>query len=264
MTEENKFKPIDSEPLYDDGIGYVTLYDASHANESEAQRIWTVATIASLAYGNEEAKNPERLYEKLKELKHESLLEFVRPCFNGYEIKDSVRNGKWDIGWYEKQIPHMIDLHKQNIACFKIKTPLFVARQFMRHRSFSYLEMSRRYTKDSKVPFEFWFPKDFSKDKAHENDWVHAFNRTYEDIIKQGYHTQIASRFLPQTTYTTYFCMMEVEGAKNYFELRTKKDAQQEIQELSLSMLKLLKRHQPEFYKKVVPNDEVDSRLGDA
>jgi len=54
------------------------LHNASHANESEEQRIWTVTTIASLAYGNSEAKNPEALYERMKSIKHESLCEMVR------------------------------------------------------------------------------------------------------------------------------------------------------------------------------------------
>lgn len=84
MTEPNLFQPVDTTPLYNDGIGYVTLYDASHANESEEQRIWTVTTVSSLAYGNDEAKNPERLYEKLKELKHESLWEM---CYNIIDIQ---------------------------------------------------------------------------------------------------------------------------------------------------------------------------------
>lgn len=49
MTEQNLFQPIDTIQLYNDSIGHVTLYDASHSNESEEQRIWTVTTIASLA-----------------------------------------------------------------------------------------------------------------------------------------------------------------------------------------------------------------------
>lgn len=37
MTESNKFQCVDTISLYDDGIGYVKLYDASHSNESEEQ-----------------------------------------------------------------------------------------------------------------------------------------------------------------------------------------------------------------------------------
>lgn len=250
MTEENKFIPVDTINLYGDGIGKVTLYDASHANESEEQRIWTVTTTASLAYGNESAKKPEELYERMKSIKHESLWEFIRDGLEPHTINGSMRVDKEN---YEDFMPNMFneDEHKQNIACFRIKVPIFVARQFMRHRSFSYLEMSRRYTKDSKVPFEFWFPNNFSKDTAHENDWVQAFNRTYEDIIKQGYHTQVASRFLPQTTYTEFYMMGEVEGLKNFFRLRLDEHAQAEIRECAEAMIELLNRHQSELHKKV-------------
>lgn len=148
-------------------------------------------------------------------------------------------------------ITMMEEYHKQNIACFKIKVPIFVARQFMRHRSFSYLEMSRRYTKDSKVPFEFWFPSEF--EEPTRKSYSARVLAEYEWNIKQGIHTQIASRFLPQTTYTTFYMLGEVEGLKNFFSLRCKKDAQDEIRELSMAMLSLLAKHQPELYQKVLP-----------
>lgn len=246
MTEPNLFQPVDTTPLYNDGIGYVTLYDASHANESEEQRIWTVTTVSSLAYGNDEAKNPERLYEKLKELKHESLWEFIRSGdIQGLStISSSMRNENMS-AYYRSPF------HTSNIACFRIKTPIFVARQFMRHRSFSYLEMSRRYTKDSKVPFEFWFPSEF--EEPTKQSFRAKVLAEYKWNIKQGFHTQIASRFLPQTTYTTFYIMGEVEGLKNFFSLRCKKDAQDEIRELSMAMLSLLAKHQPELYQKVLP-----------
>lgn len=244
MIEENKFKSLDYKDIYGDGIGKVILYDSSHANESEEQRIWTVTTIASLAYGNEEAKNPEALYERMKSIKHESLWEFIRQGKN-YEsgITDSMRNfNAYDCTNY--------DSHKRNIACFRIKVPIFVARQFMRHRSFSYLEMSRRYTKDSKIPFEFWFPTAMLD--TTENEFTRHFHDVYKQLGMQ-YHTQVAARFLPQTTYTEFYVMGEVEGLKNFFTLRCAKEAQEEIREVAISMLQLLAEHQPELYKKVLP-----------
>jgi thymidylate synthase (FAD) len=255
MLEENKFLPVDSIELYGDSIGRCTLYNASHANESEEQRIWTVTTIASLAYGNESAKNPEALYERMKSIKHESLWEFIRYGYGSYGIDSSMRAQPIV---YKNNYSHYVTGHKENIACFRIKIPLFVARQFMRHRSFSYLEMSRRYTKGNKVPFEFWFPNEFSKE--YKSIYVTNWNIDY-DRISKNYETQVASRFLPQTTYTEFYCMGEVEGLRNFLKLRLDSHAQKEIQDLSFSMLQLLYTHQYELYKKVVPNDEIDSRL---
>lgn len=249
--EENKFLPVDKINIYGDNIGYVQLYDASHANESEAQRIWTVTQICSLAYGNEEAKNPESLYERMKSIKHESLWEFIRDAYNGCSISDSMRIDTEPYTEYINKYACNVEAHKQNIACFRIKVPIFVARQFMRHRSFSYLEMSRRYTKDTKIPFEFWFPQGTYSEKDKTGFigmWIADYNRVQED-----YHTQVASRFLPQTTYTEFYMMGEVEGLKNFFTLRCAKEAQEEIREVAMAMLKLIAMHQPELYQKVLP-----------
>lgn len=254
MTEQNKFQPIDTAHIYGDGIGHVTLYDASHANESEGQRIWTVTTIASLAYGNEEAKNPEALYERMKSIKHESLWEFIRDAYNGYSIVDSMRIDTVPYTEYVNKYTCNVEGHKQNIACFRIKVPIFVARQFMRHRSFSYLEMSRRYTKDTKVPFEFYSPKhnDYNI-LCGISTYYESCIDMYEESVKLGFQTQVASRFLPQTTYTEFYMMGEVEGLKNFFTLRCAKEAQEEIREVAMAMLKLIAMHQPELYQKVLP-----------
>jgi thymidylate synthase (FAD) len=250
MTEQNLFQPIATSPIYADGIGHVTLYDASHANESEEQRIWTVTTTASLAYGNEEAKNPEALYERMKSIKHESLWEFIRygksSTMNWSTISQSMR----------AEYPHFMNEygsqnHKESIACFRIKVPIFVARQFMRHRSFSYLEMSRRYTKDAKVPFEFWFPREFDKEVKFNAEF--AWEENLKSLCEMGYHTQVASRFLPQTTYTEFYVMGEVEGLKNFFRLRLDEHAQAEIREVAEAMLTLLEQHQPELALKTKP-----------
>jgi hypothetical protein len=257
MTEENKFKEVDSIQLYDDNIGYVKLYDASHANESEEQRQYTVANIASLAYGSNESKNPAALYERLKVLHHESCFEFVRDGYGSCGINSSLR---MQPNPYKDNYSHDAERHKQNIACFRIKVPIFVARQFMRHRSFSYLEMSRRYTKGSKVPFEFWFPNCMSEE--HKAVHISSFEADMDAVIEMyNLETQVASRFLPQTTYTEFYCMGHSDGLKNYFNLRCDSHAQKEIQDLSFSMLQLLYKHQPELYINVVPNDEVDKTI---
>jgi thymidylate synthase (FAD) len=254
MTEENKFKEVDNIQLYNDSIGYIKLYDASHANESEEQRIWTVTTIASLAYGNESAKNPEALYERMKSIKHESLWEFIRDSYGTCGINSSMREQQHQ---YTYNYNHRIDTHKENIACFRIKVPIFVARQFMRHRSFSYLEMSRRYTKGSKVPFEFWFPEDFPV--VTKNHMIRDYLMGYELLCNDGYETQVASRFLPQTTYTEFYCMAEEEGLRNFLKLRLDSHAQAEIRECAEAMLELLVRHQPELAKKVFDYKEKGS-----
>jgi len=145
----------------------------------------------------------------------------------------------------------MKEYSKQNIACFRIKVPLFVRAQFMRHRSASYLEMSRRYTKGAKVPFEFWMPKNINPIWATTAiaDWNTDIGR----LLAMGYETQVASRFLPQTTYTEFYCMFEAEGLKNFMKLRLDSHSQTEIRVVAEAMLELLRIHQPALYTKVKP-----------
>ena len=249
MTEENKFKEVDSIQLYNDYIGYVKLYDASHANESEAQRVWTVTTIASLAYGNEEAKNPDALYKRMQAIHHESLWEMIRDGYGSCGINSSMRAQQHQ---YEGNYSHNITSHKENIACFRIKVPIFVARQFMRHRGFSYLEMSRRYTKGSKVPFEFWFPQEMRPALLRVKELKQQWLDEIDNLISWGLETQVASRFLPQTTYTEFYCMTNEEGLRNFLNLRLDSHAQAEIREVAKAMADLLQDNQYELYTKVV------------
>lgn len=131
---------------------------------------------------------------------------------------------------------------------------MFVARQFMRHRSFSYLEMSRRYTKGAKVPFEFWYPQElYDNDSFDIKASSEGFIEQYEGHLHYGeLETQVASRFLPQTTYTEFYVMCEVEGLRNFMKLRLDSHAQAEIRVVAEAMADLLQDNQYELYTKVV------------
>jgi thymidylate synthase (FAD) len=77
------------------------------------------------------------------------------------------------------------------------------------------------------------------------------FIKTYSEMLSVGYETQVASRFLPQTTYTEFYVMGETNGLSNFFKLRLDSHSQAEIREVAEAMLELLKKHQPELAKKV-------------
>ena len=207
----------------------VTKYDAGLLNINHEYRIDTVTSIASLAYGRESAKNPEKLYEKLKQLKHESLWEFIR-CAPLSRIEDSMRNlGKLDESYPFETCP---DCARSKIALFKVRVPIFIARQFMRHRAFSYLEMSRRYVKDG---VDIWFPEGV--------DTV-ALNEAYTNIVSHvkgvDGRAEIYNRYLPLATFTEFFVMMEPNGAKNFLHLRLAKDAQKETREVATLIYAML------------------------
>jgi len=56
---------IGREELYNDGIGFVELWDNSKANKSEDNRKEVVTNIASISFGKDKSKNPDNLYNRL-------------------------------------------------------------------------------------------------------------------------------------------------------------------------------------------------------
>ncbi len=242
--KEKYFKEMDR---YSDeyGTGYVSLYSGWNSNVEEKARVETVSKIASLSYGNESAKNPEALYDRLLKLKHESLFEFITAPVEKWRIVESLRHNK-DLPYFRDT-----DKYKEKIATFRIKTPLFVARQFMRHRGFSYLEMSRRYVNGKKVPFEFWFPAQVSEKRREE--LTEFYNAEYEYLVySKGCRPEQARALLPTGLYTEFYCQAEVKVLANFFSLRLKKDAQHEMRDVAINMFKLIEKYQPELHKNIL------------
>ena len=246
------FKCIDKDIVFGDyNHGFVELYNPWVGNDSRVTREQTVAVVASISYGNDATNNPAGLYRRLIELKHLSCFEFIHTGeFLGFSINDSLRHKRF--GTHDSFVKNDEDLLqmqnniKENIACFKMKVPIFLARQFMRHRAFSYLEMSRRYVKDSKVPFEFL---------TDNNDQTKAFNETcvteYYRRIETGQKPEEARGCIPTDVFTTYFAQADSEGLVNFFRLRTDPHAQVFIREVAWAMANLIKKQQPDLYKKI-------------
>ena len=84
---------IDHRDLFDDGIGFVELWDFSRANENEESRVEAVATVASICYGKppkDAKKLVERLWTESGGLPS-SAFEFIR-AGDAPGIGESLRN----------------------------------------------------------------------------------------------------------------------------------------------------------------------------
>ena len=251
---------IDEREIYGDGIGKVCLWDFSRANQNEESRIEAVATVASICYGKppkDAKKLVERLWTESGGLPS-SAFEFIRAGDAPY-IELSLRNEPdletdecYAKDKYGKPVKTSRDEHKKNIATFLIRVPIFVARQVVRHRMFSYQELSRRYTTDKRVPFEFWKPFDGPATEWWDGFCAYARDQ-YEYLVDGGIRPEAARAVLPQALYTQFWLQSDVPGLKNYFKLRTNPHAQREHRELAEAMLSLLEQHQPELWRKVQP-----------
>ena len=83
----------------------------------------------------------------------------ARASYDKFKVEEGAELSEED----KKLIKYLIN-HKHtstlehNIATFRFKVPLFVAKQHMRHRTWSFNEISRRHTSEN---IEFWTPNSY-------------------------------------------------------------------------------------------------------
>jgi thymidylate synthase (FAD) len=132
---------------------------------------------------------------------------------------------------------------------FRIKMPIFIAREWYRHQiGFARNEVSRRYVD---TPPECWIPdptelrqrdpkiKQGSKENPVDNsNFLHgaiAYQvresiNLYEQLLDQEVAPEIARTVLPQSMYTEFIETGSLAAYARLYKLRTSPDAQREIQ----------------------------------
>ncbi len=246
-------RKVAEQSLWDSGK--VELWDFSRANQNQESRIEAVATVASICYGKpprDARKLVERLWTESGGLPS-SAFEFIRDGRTP-GIEDSLRNNP-DLPTYPANaVEELARRHREEIATFRLKVPIFVARQVMRHRQFSYQELSRRYTDDKRVPLDFWLPEEDEVGAAAAELWRLAYTteeRIYRLLRGLNVRAEIARAVLGTGLYTEFWMMGDREAWANYFALRLDRHAQKEHRELAQAMRDLLVKNQPEFVLKV-------------
>ena len=212
-------------------LGSIRAVDLWQLRESREQCIEGVATIASLSYGNDAAKNPSRLYESIVERGHLSCLEFV-PMAHLAELKpvlprDSLRADPYlsDCEWCFDGSDCFREMYPA--TAFLVESPILSIRQWFRHRSFSYLEMSRRYVSGKKVPFEF-----YGADTAEEREAAFYGEAIglYDHLVSKGEPPERARRVIPVGAFSRFWAGGYNHDWKSSFtKLRSEKHAQTEI-----------------------------------
>jgi thymidylate synthase (FAD) len=128
----------------------------------------------------------------------------------------------------------------------KLSMPIFIARQWMRHRTASINEFSGRY---SEMKDEFYVPKEFrlqsqlnhqgSEGKVNEiqndqlqNSVIHHHLQTFQDykkMIDLGVSREMSRIILPLSTYTSFFWKIDLHNLLKFLRLRMDPTAQEEI-----------------------------------
>lgn len=122
--------------------------------------------------------------------------------------------------------------HHEKRTCVKFTLPIGISREFVRHRAFSFMELSTRYVNmsGSKVGNEITFiSPEFKPDfigSPQYLEWVKALEnaeKSYNNLIKLGYKPQEARGVLPLDTKTELYMCGFAEDWVNFLKLRDDK-----------------------------------------
>ena len=153
---------------------------------------------------------------------------------------------------------------EHNLITFRFSVPMFVRSQHHRHRTWSYNEISRRYTD---VNIKFYEPKEFrTQHKSNrqasnaeelinpEVEWggyapmpaadlVGIHNEKsldlFNSLIEAGVCREQARGVLPQNLYTEYYGTVNCSNLLKFIDLRTHEGAQWEIQKVAEACLEI-------------------------
>jgi thymidylate synthase (FAD) len=153
---------------------------------------------------------------------------------------------------------------EHNAFRFHIKTPVFVAREWFRHRIGSFNEFSARY---SEVPNEFFVPEkedvrtQVGKPGAYTFDPIgdplastallmientnEAAYRTYQSLLEMGVAKEQARVVLPVSMFTQFYWTVNARALMNFLSLRTHETAQRDIRQYADAVLKLAAPEMP-------------------
>lgn len=168
-----------------------------------------------------------------------------------------------DVGQDEKLI-HYLMRHRHTSPfeavtfTFEVKAPIFVLRQWHRHRTWSYNEVSARYTE---LDEGFYVPElDQITTQSQDNkqtrtevqhprapefqSWMKlqaesAFS-LYQQMLEEGCPRELARSVLPVSAYSRMFATVDLHNLFHFLELRLHPHAQYEIRVYAAALLGII------------------------
>ena len=190
-------------------------------------------------------------------------LSIVRSARVSYDAE--WRTGE-DAGADEKLIRYLMrNRHTSPFECvnftFEVKAPIFVFRQWHRHRTWSYNEVSARY---SQLPGEFYLParEHVGVQSSHNKQmrdiggieprdpclFLEALEQhcisgadQYEVALANGIPRELARCFLSVNTYSHMFASVDLHNLFHFLRLRLHEHAQYEIRVYAEAILELIR-----------------------
>ena len=163
---------------------------------------------------------------------------------------------------------------EHNSFRFHIRTPIFVAREWFRHRVGSFNEFSMRYAKatdDFYVPAPEDVRTQVGKPGAYSfepvSDEVAETTReelrevyekayaTYERLVELGVARELARAALPVGAYTEFYWTVNARALMNFLSLRNAEMAQREIRRYAEACEQFFAERMPITYEAFVANN---------
>ncbi len=143
------------------------------------------------------------------------------------------------------------------VFTFSVHCPLFIRGQWHRHRTWSYNEISRRYTE---IDLEFYTPPvirmqaetnrqasveapDFDGSAIREEIRAHNMKslELYNSLLARNVCREQARGVLPQNMMVTFWGTVDLSNLLHFLELRDSEHAQWEIRQYAQAIKKLIK-----------------------
>jgi len=221
-------------------------------------------------------------YEKSIDLYGDNIgrVDYVSHMGSDLTVVNSARvsfgNTKTELDKRDRKLIRYLIAHKHTstlehcVVTYKFTVPLFIRSQHHRHRTWSYNEISRRYTDKD---LQFYCPREFrtqhkSNRQAsnieemvdpllwHEEGTqvIKAFHppasevyrehciqslRLFEELVNKGVCREQARGVLPQTLYTEYYGTVNLGNLLKFVSLRMHEGAQHEIQKVAEACLEI-------------------------
>jgi thymidylate synthase (FAD) len=163
---------------------------------------------------------------------------------------------------------------EHNAFRFHVRCPIFVAREWFRHRVGSFNEFSMRYARASD---EFYVPEpedvrtQIGKPGAYTFEQVsdevaeetreklqavyETAYRAYEELVELGVAREVARAVLPVGAYTEFYWTVNARSLMNFVSLRNSETAQREIRRFAEACERFLEEQMPITHAAFVAND---------
>ena len=221
------------------------------------------------------------MYSKKVELYADKVgsVEYVEHMGSDLSVVNAARvsfgKHKEELGIKDKKLINYLIKHRHtstlehNIVTFRFTVPLFIRSQHHRHRTWSYNEISRRYTN---FDIQFYEPDSFrtqhqsNRQASNEDELInpgilshvsfesfpaaipasncvsrHNVNALalFEKMVAAGICREQARGVLPQSMYTQYYGTVNLNNLLKFIDLRTHEGAQWEIQQVAKACLEI-------------------------